>query len=291
MTEKAATVGVIIPTYNSSGTLRLALQTVLCQDFADFEVWVMGDGCTDDSERVVASFADSRLHWVNLPTNSGGPSLPRNEGLGRAKGRFIAYLGHDDLWFPWHLSELVDCIQAENADFVYSLGATLGPNGVIGVFSLPKQPWSPSANLSPSNWLHSKSLTEVVGSWSDVKVGDDREFLRRVLAAKTKIGFRRQLSALRFPSGDWHMYSFKTDFPQTPYASRILQEATKLRDELLLEIAALASHTESSSYGRGRSIRQSLRELGARAMYSYGCNRWPVNRLLYRRYRRRAGLD
>lgn len=137
MASKGTTVSVIIPTFNSSGTLGLTLQTVLCQDFGDFEVWVVGDGCTDDTEKVVASFADSRLHWVNLPSNSGGPSVPRNEGVCRANGRFVAYVGHDDLWFPWHLSGLVDCIENTNSDFVYSLGVTLVPEGVIGAFALP----------------------------------------------------------------------------------------------------------------------------------------------------------
>lgn len=290
MTEKAATVSVIIPTYNSSGTLRLALQTVLCQDFTSFEVWVIGDDCTDDSERVVASFADRRLHWVNLPTNSGGPSLPRNEGLGRAKGRFIAYLGHDDLWFPWHLSGLVNCIESNKSDFAYSIGANLAPDGVTGVFTVPSRPWSPNANLSPTNWLHRKSLTEDVGFWTDVKVGDDREFLHRVLSAKTKLGYHKQLSALRFPSADWRMYSLKADLPQARYVRAILQDATNLRNELLLEVATLASRRGMSIHEQGNPAYRWPREIAAHIMYSYGCNRWPVNKILYWRYRRKAGL-
>ena len=111
MTEKSPIVTVIIPTYNSSGTLRLSLETVLQQDFTDYEIWVIGDNCSDDSEAVVMSFRDKRVQWINLSVNSGTPSVPRNEGLRRARGRFIAYLGHDDLWFPWHLSQLVDCIE------------------------------------------------------------------------------------------------------------------------------------------------------------------------------------
>jgi len=288
MSERGATASVIIPTYNSSGTLRLTLQTVLCQDFTDFEVWVVGDGCTDDSENVVASFADDRLHWVNLPSNSGSPSLPRNEGLRRAKGRFIAYLGHDDLWFPWHLSELVDCIETSNSDFVYSLGAILAPDGVIGTFSLAQRAWSRTEFISPSNWLHRKCLTEVVGSWpTDKKLGDDQEFLRRVLGANVTLEFRRQLSVLKFPAWAWHMYSIKTDFPQTRYVEAMRQDAARLRDELLLEFATLMS--------RGQKPRSPLyRRLVGRVvnplLYYYGWHRWPVNRLLYRIWRRRAGL-
>ncbi len=55
-------VSVIIPTYNSSRTLRMTLESVLAQDFQDFEVQVLGDGCTDDSEAVVAAFGDPRIH-------------------------------------------------------------------------------------------------------------------------------------------------------------------------------------------------------------------------------------
>jgi len=285
--EKEPLVSVIIPTYNSSGTLRLTLETVLWQDFADFEVWIVGDGCTDDSEKVVNSFADERLRWVNLPSNSGGPSLPRNEGLRRAKGRLIAYLGHDDLWFPWHLSELVDCIETNNSDFAYSLGAILGRAGVIGTFSLGRRPRSPSVSISPSNWLHRKSLTEIVGSWSlNSKVGDDAEFHERVIAADVKLAFRRQLSVLKFPSMEWHTYSLKRDFPQTRYFEAMRRDAASLREELLLEIATLVSHKGllPNEYGNP------LYKLAARAVYFYGLDRWPVNKLLYRRWRQRAGL-
>jgi glycosyltransferase involved in cell wall biosynthesis len=55
-------VTVIIPTYNRSQTLACALRSLRLQTFEDFEVWAVGDGCTDESEQVVASFHDSRLH-------------------------------------------------------------------------------------------------------------------------------------------------------------------------------------------------------------------------------------
>src|SRR3990167_2752342 len=131
MSEFQPTVSIIIPTYNSNGTLRLTLQTILWQDFRDFEVLVVGDACTDNSEAVVASFNDARLQWMNRSSNSGKPSLPRNDAIARARGRFIAYQGHDDLWFPGHISELVRCIEETGSDLVYSLGAFIGPHGVL----------------------------------------------------------------------------------------------------------------------------------------------------------------
>ena len=104
-------ISVIMATYNSARTLKKAIASVLAQDFNDYEVWVMGDACRDDSPQVVQAFADRRLKWINLETNSGSQAVPNNEGLRRARGEYIAYLGHDDLWFPWHLSGLLAFIR------------------------------------------------------------------------------------------------------------------------------------------------------------------------------------
>lgn len=56
---------VVIPTYNWSAALACAIRSVLLQTVQDFELFVVGDGCTDDSESVVASFNDARIRWHN----------------------------------------------------------------------------------------------------------------------------------------------------------------------------------------------------------------------------------
>ncbi len=275
--------------YNSSGTLRLALQSVLWQDFNDFDVWVIGDGCLDNSEEVVASFNDERVHWMNLPSNSGGPSLPRDEGLSRAAGRYVAYIGQDDLWFPWHLSELVDCIESTNSDFVYSLGAIMAPNGLIGTFSLPHEAWSRTETATPINWLHRKDLIELIGPWSrGMKLGDDQEFLRRLFKANVKLGFHRQLSALKFPAAIWRIYAIKNVFPQEKYIESLRHDALKLRNDLLLEFAAFVSVAHRPI---GTLYRRLIYHTEEGLFQLYGKNRWPLNQFLYRRYRRGAGLD
>src|SRR6185437_3443038 len=75
------TVSVILSTYNWSSALACALRSVQLQSFADYEVLVVGDGCTDDSEAVVASFGDMRFKWHNLERHSGSQSGPNNYGL------------------------------------------------------------------------------------------------------------------------------------------------------------------------------------------------------------------
>jgi glycosyltransferase involved in cell wall biosynthesis len=290
VTTQAPTVTVIIPTYNSSGTLRLSLETVLWQDFVDFEVWVVGDGCTDDSHQVVASFKDERLHWTNLPGNSGTPSAPRNEGLRRAQGELVAYLGHDDLWFPWHLSELVSLVREDDRDFVYSLGIGLDRTGIYNTFTVPEDPGHPKCEISPSNWLHRKDLTETVGLWSlEVKFGNDRDFLRRVLAANVRLGFRQQLSVLKFRAAGWRMYALTTDLPQATYVEAMRRNAEGVRLELLQELATVFSRYEwlRQRVVPGRTPVHAVIEI---ALDAYGRHRWPVYDLMYRRWRRGSGL-
>src|SRR3954451_18996395 len=114
-------VTVIIATYNWSSVLPYSIGSVLRQTFTDFELLVVGDGCTDDSEQVVASIDDPRVRWINLAENSRHQSGPNNEGLRQARGELIAYLGHDDVWLPPHLDAMVTGIDAARADVAYSL--------------------------------------------------------------------------------------------------------------------------------------------------------------------------
>src|SRR3954469_5228985 len=104
-------VTVIIATYNWSNVLPYSIGSVLRQTFTDFELLVVGDGCTDDSEQVVASIDDPRVRWINLSANTRHQSGPNNEGLRQARGMLIAYLGHDDLWLPHHLEAHIKAIE------------------------------------------------------------------------------------------------------------------------------------------------------------------------------------
>jgi glycosyltransferase involved in cell wall biosynthesis len=289
--QQTPTVSVIIPTYNSRGTLRLSLESVLLQEFSDLEVWVVGDGCTDDSAAVVELSGDPRAHWINLPVNSGTPSKPRDEALRHATGRLIAYLGHDDLWFPWHLAELVDCIEKTRADLVYSMGVGVTPAGAGAVFTIPTRPWDQRQPITPSNWLHKRELSDRVGGWSTgVKLGDDREFLVRALAAGARLEFRRQITALKFPAGSWKMYARTANFPQTAYVEAMRRDAAQLRLDLLLDVAEARSK-QPMRKPRGRiPLPGPLRALVEWSLDRYGRQRWPVNDFMYRRWRRSAGL-
>ena len=75
--DRPPRVTVVIATYNWSSVLSHAIASVLDQTLSDFEVLVVGDGCTDDSADVVESFRDPRVLWNNLPLNSGQSTARR----------------------------------------------------------------------------------------------------------------------------------------------------------------------------------------------------------------------
>ena len=103
--EKRKFVSVVIPTYNRAWVVKEAVDSVLAQDYKDFELIVVDDGSTDDTSEVLASYGDDiRVYFQE----NKGVSAARNRGMAEASGRFIAFLDSDDLWLPKKLSAQVE---------------------------------------------------------------------------------------------------------------------------------------------------------------------------------------
>ncbi len=103
-------VSVILPTYNRSWGLRLAMRSVLAQEHEDFELLVVDDASPDDTPRVVAEVTDSRLRYVRQPTNVG---MTRNwgHGVSLARGEYLVFLADDDQLGPGFLSRRVAALR------------------------------------------------------------------------------------------------------------------------------------------------------------------------------------
>lgn len=89
---------IIIPLYNKRNFIKQTIQSVLNQNFTDFEILIINDGSTDKSELEVIKFKDSRIRLLNQ--NNQGVAAARNEGLKVAIGNYICFLDADDLWKP-----------------------------------------------------------------------------------------------------------------------------------------------------------------------------------------------
>lgn len=102
---------VIIPTYNRAELLRETLNSVFAQNFKDFEVVVVDDGSTDQTEAVVRSFGNGTRF---IRQTNQGPGVARNLGVQESTGQFITFLDSDDLWFPWTLAAYADVLRSNN---------------------------------------------------------------------------------------------------------------------------------------------------------------------------------
>lgn len=111
-------VSVIVPTYNRPDLLERALRSILAQTFEEFEVLVVNDA-GEPVEGLVASLQDSRIQYIRHERNRGLPAA-RNTALQMARGRYIAYLDDDDLFYPNHLETLVQAIEQGPEKVVYS---------------------------------------------------------------------------------------------------------------------------------------------------------------------------
>lgn len=288
-------VTVIVATYNCSGMLRLALESVRRQELESFEAWVVGDGCSDDSEGVVAALGDARFRWRNLDRNSGSQAAPNNEALRLARGRYVAYLGHDDLWFPWHLSTLVRAIGGTGSDVVHSLCALIGPEGAREATGPPKVGVTYQSHfVPPSSWLHRTELREECGFWGDsdrLPLAVDREYLRRVHRAGKRIVFVPRLSVLKFPSLWWAHYRPTANRPQRAYVEALESDPEEMERTVLRELSVeFARERYGGDEPWLRPLKRLVRLVGNAFIRRWGAKRWPVPGLMhwqYQRYRRR----
>jgi len=166
MAEHPPLVSVITATYNRSHVLRAAITALRGQTHADWEQVIVGDACSDDTAQVVASFADPRLRFVNLERNFGEQAGPNNEGLRLARGRYIAFLNHDDLWLPDHLQSLLATIRSTGADMAYARGISVLPDGKRRLLGAAcNGSYRPVADVHASLWLCRRELCAEVGPW------------------------------------------------------------------------------------------------------------------------------
>jgi glycosyltransferase involved in cell wall biosynthesis len=225
---------VIIATYNWSTVLPYAIDSVLDQTMRDFELLVVGDGCTDDSEQVVTAIKDPRVRWINLPENTGHQAGPNNRGLQEARGEFIAYLGHDDLWLQHHLQCMTDALDETDGAIAHSLLIRILPGRETGapVFPMPEH----GMGGPPSCTVYRRSVTEKIGGWGDYRklnIAPETDLFRRAQAAGFPVVFVPRLTTVKFPASQRKdVYRDRPSHEQASWLQRIKSdpdfEATQL---------------------------------------------------------------
>jgi len=95
-TQIPPSISIILPTYNGAAYIRESLDSCLNQSFQDFELIVVVDGSTDDTEGILHSFSDRRLRI--LKQNNQGLPAALNAGFAQARGRFLSWTSDDNIY-------------------------------------------------------------------------------------------------------------------------------------------------------------------------------------------------
>ena len=164
------TVSIIMPAHNAAKTIRESIESVLAQTFTDWELLVINDTSTDETEQIVSEFTTnhSRIKLLQTDESVGKPYYPRNVGINSAEGRFIAFLDSDDVWLPTKLAKQIPLFDAENVAIVFSYYEKFTSTEVESNRNrILKSP----ASVSFKSALYGNPIGNLTGVYDTMKVG------------------------------------------------------------------------------------------------------------------------
>lgn len=181
-------ISVIMSVYNAGDYLKDSINSLLQQTEKDFELIIINDGSTDNSEEVILSFHDERIRYIKHEENK-GVAHTRNEGLKLAKGDFITFHDADDLSLPHRFERLLAEFCCEHIGYVHSDMLLINEN------DSPFSYWQ-TGNISPddiypfflnvgtpfnnASILFRKEAVENLYYDESIKVGSDTDFVLKV---------------------------------------------------------------------------------------------------------------
>ncbi|MFL2915815.1 MAG: glycosyltransferase family 2 protein [Nitrospinia bacterium] len=216
----------IIPTFNRGYCLAESIQSVLDQNFSDFELIVVDDGSTDNTAEVIEQF--SGIHKIRIKKNR-GVSFARNLAIKQARGEWIAFLDSDDLWErdklaiqmnwvecnPDYHAVYTDEIWIRNGVRVNAMKKHRKYSGDIFRHCLPLCIVSPSSVLLRNELLNkfggfdeSMPVCEDYDLWLRISMSFPFHFIEEKLIVK-RGGHEDQLSRKFWGMDRWRVHSLK----------------------------------------------------------------------------------
>src|SRR5688572_28971531 len=215
-------VSVLLPTHNRADVLPFAIKSVLAQTVQDFELLIVGDGCTDNTAEVVKRFSDSRIQWFDLPKAPNFGYANRNIALKSARGAFIAFMAHDDLWLSDHLEILLRSFDDDKVEIAYSRPLWVIPRGMIvpGTFNLNfhtmlEKFLNKERNEIPAScFVHRKECLQKYGYWNEtLSIAGDLDLWVRIIngGPKKNFAYIEMPTCLHFKA-NWHHKWYEITF-------------------------------------------------------------------------------
>ena len=201
-------VTVLMPAWNRERFVREAVDSVLAQTFADFELLVIDDGSTDATAAIVAAVVDPRVRCLREPHRGIGAAM--NAGLRAARGRYVARLDSDDVWLPELLATQVAILEARpEAGVAYARAQGMEADGALTAHVWGMAPRWPDDHLRSMLWgdftcnittVARRELLERIGGFDETLIaGEDWDLWLRI-AKHARFAFTDRVLA-RFR---WH---------------------------------------------------------------------------------------
>jgi glycosyltransferase involved in cell wall biosynthesis len=181
--DRIPRVSMVMPVLNGASYLSAALDSVLAQDFEDFELICLNDGSSDATPDILADYAvrDRRVTHRNNPGNIGLPAT-LNAGFAMARGEYHSWTSHDNLLRPDMLSTLVEVLAADAlVGVAYGGYSVIDSNGRILRYRSPRPAedrWF--GNPVGAAFLYRREVTELLGGYDESLFGaEDYDFWLR----------------------------------------------------------------------------------------------------------------
>lgn len=256
MISNTPTVSIIMATYNRSNIISYVIESVLNQTISNWELIIVGDGCTDETKQVINNYLDKRIIFLNLPTNHGEQSVPNNFGMKKAVGQYLAFLGHDDMWFPQHLETALETLNKNpEVKMVCCPTIFIPNNGNIAILGIFKNSLLPFGEYMPtSSWVMLTDFARVVGDWKSawaLKEHPQEDWLKRALSM-SKVITTNQIGLVKITAGDRkNCYSCSNTQEHQYYKNMMLQD-TKFCEKFIINyFSRKETHDEFSRYALG----------------------------------------
>lgn len=169
-------ISVVMPAFNAEKTIESAISSVLSQTYCDFELIVVNDCSTDNTEKIINKFKekDERIVYIKNEQNS-GVSYSRNNAIKYAKGEWIAFLDSDDIWITDKLEKQINLIE-QNPDvvLVYTASSFITANGEPFLYILHAEEKTNYKTLLRKNLVSCSSVMVKKTIVEEIKMPSDK---------------------------------------------------------------------------------------------------------------------
>ena len=180
--SKEELVSIVVPLYNYSYWIGYCIQSIINQDYTNWELFVVDDCSTDNSYDIAKSFeSDSRIKVLQTKVNS-GYSKAKNEGIIASKGEILTFLDADDMFLKNSISIRVKALREHNVPFVHAKAIVVKGNiSLEDVYKIPDNKKCKNARIHAQTILYERWIHKKYGLYcEDCRSKADKEMWYRL---------------------------------------------------------------------------------------------------------------